>query len=1232
MARITFKDKNTNGVEVPDGMITIGATDAYKLLEALNIDWKNIDIPWAKSIERWNSKSYPATNDDGSPKTYGEYSAGMNNITKNDSPTFEEVNNSVDWLRREYDYLTDNEYTDGNYVYVPDWAKDGKIHKSEEIIDVINYLIWRVVNIDYYTAHWDQRNSSFAIPIPVIGWTNTNLDSLPKKDGENLYLDRYYTQSWYDLHVTLKPTFDRSPVDVLSVSTDTNIADIYNYYASLGYGDDIFPMIVSESSGNIIINTAVSNLPDNNILIIEGGNISLLDNWNYTDNRGIINTIYRFKFNAKIIGTGNYNLPGGDSGWFNTFISSNDFSNFDPGKKDNISIKFFQKGSTTPDGKNYTDSTEQTINISISKTRNKLNSLSFHDTNILSHSSKTERANVDEYIFNPGEDNVNAPGIPFFDATTTPEKGYKISFSLDSDNTTTGICPYFAVSAGSELNVQYDSNNKFKFSGNRDTVGTISYNETDNAYYYMPPEQPEDSDENKIIKIYYAFYYNDTVGSRQLIPICGSFIIKLNAKVTNKILFLAGDIANNFMQYTKQNNTWAFIPAQRNGTKAVLSIQDNVNFYTNNENISYCVRTIDYNEVLNENPSGSTTTSLCFDDFITTYCGHITNENIKLNVEYLGYSQSSAVDTRDIDFENMKIIPNRDNPEINYPIYINENCKVGSEELDYNVYYSNDNTNNYTIQSSILTNINNQHKIKINSDLELDECSGYYTEDDTYDTEDALYLKSKRAAGKKFNFEIQGSTAVYPLENGVIKNPADSSKYVDADNDYYYLVFKLTTEEGSIGNISFTAAKAYYFLKVRRIDPSIALVDENGTNQGEIEYFNANNVKNSFRLIPRSPIYLNRIFSQSSQNFLASMRGKFYWKFLEDAAQALSDETLALKSNTEEYIRIFNEFDKPAFENVNDVSPNSYNPNTKYNPENGEIIKWGATGTNELGHYNSTLNGKTSSGAILWVNKLMHKVGDNYEAIIGNSIPIILELYIGNSEIYKRTGNSKIFRIVIYKREYDIDFQCTDYHGNYNFIGTTSYGGRSISNPLKLDESSVITPETSVTADSLSRITSSNFHLMRLYFTSNEFTLNGASSTTQSNNTPEAEDVVKVILKAGYPCLDLQMTNTNKPLIEHLTPTITGVTGAAWNSDIWAVTDQITVQSKPLFAVYFTGLNEGSHAYARSLLMFLLTKSQAIHEVAFKIAGDEYGLYKEKTLTLYIASNNESTASVVTGD
>ena len=40
--KIDFTNKNTSGVQVPDGMITVGATNTYKLLEALNLDWKNI--------------------------------------------------------------------------------------------------------------------------------------------------------------------------------------------------------------------------------------------------------------------------------------------------------------------------------------------------------------------------------------------------------------------------------------------------------------------------------------------------------------------------------------------------------------------------------------------------------------------------------------------------------------------------------------------------------------------------------------------------------------------------------------------------------------------------------------------------------------------------------------------------------------------------------------------------------------------------------------------------------------------------------------------------------------------------------------------------------------------------------------------------------------------------------------------------------------------------------------
>jgi len=164
MAEKRFKYKSgwTEGVSVPDGFININGYDPsndarnYKLLEALNIDWKDIEVPWAKSITKWNSWNID-------PKNLIADSAEYNNAIDEayESDDVENrLSNRVDWLNQNYDYLKDNGYIDENgKLEIPGWSKNGKIEKSEDIIDAINYLIWRVIALDYFTNNWNNRNA-----------------------------------------------------------------------------------------------------------------------------------------------------------------------------------------------------------------------------------------------------------------------------------------------------------------------------------------------------------------------------------------------------------------------------------------------------------------------------------------------------------------------------------------------------------------------------------------------------------------------------------------------------------------------------------------------------------------------------------------------------------------------------------------------------------------------------------------------------------------------------------------------------------------------------------------------------------------------------------------------------------------------------------------------------------------------------------------------------------------
>ena len=1233
--KIDFTNKNTSGVQVPDGMITVGATNTYKLLEALNLDWKNIDIPWAKYIERWNSAFPNAMSGGDNPETINSspFNSDGTNRTKSDylhSLEYEwnNLTNSIDWLRRNYDYLTDNGYTfpnpnneDDPYVGIPNWAEDGKIHNSEDIVDVLNYLLWRIVNLDYFTAHWDQRNSIQTFLRYGIGWTDDySIESIGKMyDNEDDYYNKeskqYYSTGsiWYgdSYIITLEPNIN-TRTSGISVLFDT---DVFKWYINnLGISIDtisslIFPFIISNSPGNIVLNSS-ETFPDNTITITDFERVN-----HYGENPDIN---YAFKTDIKVIGTGNYNLP---ETWFNDYFINNSLNKFDPYEK-RISFEILQKGTTDSNtGHVFSDSDPEEIAINIQKSVNTLNSLNLFNVNILTSSSANYYTN-NKYgnIYVSSED--NAVNIPF-KTNSTPDNGYEITFDLFYGSSF-GVSPYFAIKGSSTeiTTINYDSNHKF-VSCSSSTLGTIELK--NGKYYFTPPEQPLNSDSDKIITVYYAFYYNDASSSRQLTPVLGEFRIRLTGRITNRIIFIPEELRIDKYNVTRLE----FTPTILSGNFTVLSNGAN-NYYDNfNYPVSYCVRTIEYDQSLDSN----NLKNIFFNNnVVTTYCSNDTD----INVEYLGFTYSNSINERVMNIIDHPTIENAidtDNSNITnskgtYLISKNDNVKVGPDYFDNNIYYSEDVSTNYNISTTVLESIKTREKILFDTDLDNIEFSGLYT-NENIENSNLVTLDGN----SNYNFKILSSTAQYPLENGIIKDP-DTEEYVDADNDYWFLIFRITTPEGSIGNISFTPAEGYYFLRVLRKENTVSLAFTGDTTQ-QIIYTSSAGDSCSFRLMPRIPIYLNRLFTQNSQNALKNMKGKFYWEFYGNnnsgEAFQLDPTVVALKDTTtnEEFIKIYNEGDTCKFKAYTDSTPNSYNQYINYVPENGNIIDFGVDGTDTIEHFNTLSLNSSSSGAILWVNKLMHATNNSenpYEAIINPYVSFLLKLSIGNSEKYIRFTNSSIFSLTIHKRIYDIDFQLHTQIGTNHGISFLNTG-KTQSNPYELYEKDAIKNHT---INKIYPYTSTNndstIKEHPLYLTSNEF--------GQGSENEDAEVLDKVVITLDSndnPVLSLENILENISI----TPSI-GLYGINVNSDsVWIVDDEYTVPqnyTKSLLLLYFLANSSSSlrgsggnePRYGAINLWGVNENGQSPDLIQFTISGDEYGLYDEKTLNLYVKVKDSS--------
>ena len=52
---VIFPNKKTDGVQVPNTLITVNNTPDYKVLDAPNIDWDAYQMDWPKSVYKFAS-------------------------------------------------------------------------------------------------------------------------------------------------------------------------------------------------------------------------------------------------------------------------------------------------------------------------------------------------------------------------------------------------------------------------------------------------------------------------------------------------------------------------------------------------------------------------------------------------------------------------------------------------------------------------------------------------------------------------------------------------------------------------------------------------------------------------------------------------------------------------------------------------------------------------------------------------------------------------------------------------------------------------------------------------------------------------------------------------------------------------------------------------------------------------------------------------------------------------
>ena len=1179
MSKIDFNDnKWTSGIQLPDKLITVNGSDDYRILEALNIDWEHISLPWAQQITKWNAKNVDPNQD---------YDAFLNDWNGRNTT---EVDNKVDWLNKTYDYLKDNGYFNEttNKFELPGWAVNGQIEKSQDIIDVINYLLWRVITIDFYTNNWNARNSTPTTADWIIGWSNLGNYKIDNREYDypvGWDPQYYYSELAFGTEpfgtVYLQPTADREPQNILISNSlfklSVNKTDVGAIYSSTSNGQII---ISNKPNTNIIPTLTIGGVDGREFIEISQGN----------------EKYFKFKVNALVNGTAQiYQAP--ESFLYRYFVE-NSYDNFDPDTY-NTTVSIKQLASQITIGENTTEMSEfnKSLPIHIYKNYsdkedndNTLSNVSFNGNPISITKSSVNGITKTKYVStkrNGSGNNAYDVSCPFYLTLDGYSNEYPINFDLRW-GAEYGIKPFFAIKSGNSaapnLSLNYSNGTCVSDLGN-----IILKN---GVYYYVPPVQPNSDDPN-YVTISCVFYYNDTTGSRPICPTFLDFIVCLNPEVKNTIQF----------SYKGQNHwrlngqsSWGWVK-DNNGSQ-IVSSNEYYTFHADDiHNVSYCIATVNYNDTIDSNKN-----VLIFDDFIHTQC------NTDYTVECLGvaYSTSYAGRTISMDIEHPEngvygISTANGN---NYNIHKNTTIKVNPEKEFY--YIDGDDAENYDIANNIRNELFSGNDFIDDRNTTHDIVNYIQTDEE--------YIKkispTSKYSGKKWVYEIQKSTAIYPNMNGVFN---DGAKWVDADNDYYYVVFKISTLAATKGAISYSGSKGYLFIKVLRNTetPSLNFISLSDYSNGKLVNYKVGNDENtySFRVLPKLPIFLNRLLTESSQQLLKQYTGNKYWEFYnvdgsEQSTTKWDDTKAAIKDDRENgtnevYMYIFNEGDSYNYSAYNQ----SKNENTVISPEAPMyFINTASNRTTQVGAFEAT-SGNTRSGAILYINKFMRAIRDTSDNLLGygpvdnDYVEISLVLSIGNDNKFKRVDSRRHLQLTIYKQEYDI-----------NILTAPAAEQRVFSTYNKLSSFYEITVKEWSTQNSTTLQNIPFIDCDRIFIGSNEF---GSGSVSSAEYT----DQLPITLDNGTPILTL---NSKKIPITIKEGNI--------NSSRWVISgsEQINPNdsefaSNNLMILYSTELNNNSQPYTKNAI-FLLAKNssgQNPEHFTLNIAGDEYGIYKDKDISFY---------------
>ena len=923
MSREQFPKRKLKGVNVPDTLVTVNDIDSYKLLDAPNIDWDEYLMKWTNIIYKFNSSG---------------------NTTEEN-----ELNNKNDW------YTPAGKFNDGQK---PSWA-NGVIKDSEQVLDMIDYLMYRVANIDYFVDNWNLRDSAKTSLLFVCYnlkfLTNENkvyLESIGA-EYENQYLIIKTTGNV--LQVLLPVTMSSDNYTYLTATGFESDENYISYFGNEIPLSDTKFFVFSNSKGKLSIENTSEGIGDTidisaqkipPIDISEVGFLTELPNsntgWEQADggDKQFINP-----FKLKIYGTDSwfYNLEEISNAILantNSFadINNQTITNLDDYKIDPRSNQF---------------------SFSIRQAADKVANIQYGET-IQTLTLNVKKNNISDkvrLIINGNTSNNAFTTIPFFNEILSDNK-YSLTFLFDQNNFNItnqnykdyGLYPTFFIKDTSDNDNAigkgtFDPFSENGFNSFTNEFGKIYYD--NGEYWFEPPKEDVFLEDHEIpqdgykITIYCLLYYKNGTSNdgenprlRSFQPIFIKTNVKLKSKEKNKIIFLTNTNSRIAYRWNNSSNSYVVklleIDQPINNTSRFLD--NNKIYYSDDESvIEYAVKDIYYDK---NDYNYSRFNNITIPNVLTSIGSSVWSDDVK--IEFYGVANQTSLKEgfRTFDLENGKCnIDGIDKNIIKERYYkLGEDYQGKSIYYDYvddidPTYYTLDTSNDLLVKDENALNDEKYFdKDKLNNDILNTIYKPLSQPNDYIQNYGPDSNNIKLSVNNSSRITINTTSAIFPDKNGLVSTSSElsvnngkinitneqvdneinySGDIYDADNDYVYLVFRIYCEEGiePNGGITYSACEAYYFLRILRYSKPYSLVFK--TNN--IINYTIGNDNYNMKLITRSPIYLNRLLTDEAITHNQDILGKQYWYFYgsnkyENTSNTWNDNIIAIDNGYYYYI------------------------------------------------------------------------------------------------------------------------------------------------------------------------------------------------------------------------------------------------------------------------------------------------------------------------------------------